>query len=53
MTPQKNLDPTNSVFKITPYKFKVTKAGTGGENDDIQIVGLSKISFSLSKNPNL
>lgn len=53
ITPQKDLDPTNSVFKITPYKFKVTNVGLGGENNDIEIVGLSKISFSLSKNPNL
>lgn len=53
IVPQKSLDPTNSVFKITPYKFKVSNVGLGGEQNDIEIVGLSKISFSLSKNPNL
>ena len=35
-------------FLSTPYRYKISFVGTGGENDAIRIVGLQKFGFGLS-----
>lgn len=35
-------------FLTTPYRYKISFVGNGGENDSIRIVGLQKFGFGLS-----
>jgi len=35
-------------FLSTPYRYKISFVGTGGENDAVRIVGLQKFGFGLS-----